>query len=122
MRAVKGKDTAPEMTVRRLAHRLGYRYRLHRSDLPGKPDMAFPARRKVVLIHGCFWHGHNCSRGSRMPKSNAAYWRAKIGRNLERDKTNAARLKSGGWDVLVIWECQLRSEARTTSRLRRFLI
>jgi DNA mismatch endonuclease (patch repair protein) len=121
MRAVKGKDTAPEMAVRRLAHRMGYRYSLHRSDLPGKPDLTFPARRKVIFVHGCFWHGHDCPRGGRLPKENAEYWRAKIGRNRSRDAASVSKLKADGWKVLIIWECQLRSEARVASRLRRFL-
>jgi len=121
MRAVKGKDTAPEMAVRRLAHRMGYRYSLHRCDLPGKPDMTFPARRKVIFVHGCFWHGHDCPRGGRLPKENAEYWRAKIGRNRSRDAASVSKLKVDGWKVLIIWECQLRSEARVASRLRRFL-
>ncbi len=121
MRAVKGKDTAPEMVVRRLAHRMGYRYSLHRSDLPGKPDMTFPARGKIIFVHGCFWHGHGCPRGARMPKENAEYWRTKISRNRARDAVNLLKLKADGWKVMIIWECQLRSGAQITSRLRRFL-
>jgi DNA mismatch endonuclease, patch repair protein len=85
MRAVKGSDTAPEMMVRSLAHRMGYRFRLHRKDLPGKPDIVFPKLCKVVFVNGCFWHGHNCARGARAPKANAEYWRTKITRNSLRD-------------------------------------
>jgi DNA mismatch endonuclease (patch repair protein) len=96
MRAVKGKDTKPEMIVRRMAHALGYRYRLHRTDLPGSPDLVFAGRQKVIFVHGCFWHGHDCARGSRQPKTNAEYWRAKIARNVTRDAANAAR-RSTPW-------------------------
>src|SRR5215204_659207 len=105
MRAVKSRDTAPEMTVRRLLHAMGYRYRLHVAGLPGKPDIVFPSRRKAAFVHGCFWHGHDCSRGARRPKSNEAYWSAKIGRNMVRDEENFARLQAAGWAVLVVWEC-----------------
>ena len=86
MRAVRGKDTRPELRVRRLLHRLGYRYRLHVAGLPGKPDLVFPARARVIFVHGCFWHGHDCLRGARPPRANAAYWTAKIARNVERDR------------------------------------
>ena len=99
MRAVKGKDTKPEMIVRRLAHALGYRFRLHRKDLPGKPDLVFPGRRKVIFVHGCFWHGHECARGSRQPKQNAEYWRNKIARNVERDADNLQALERLGWQL-----------------------
>ena len=84
MRAVKGRDTKPEMAVRRLLHRMGYRYRLHRKELPGRPDIVFGSRRKVIFVHGCFWHGHSCKRGNRLPKTNAEYWQTKIARNVER--------------------------------------
>jgi DNA mismatch endonuclease (patch repair protein) len=106
MRAVKSGDTAPERAVRRLAHRLGYRYRLHRSDLPGKPDLVFPSRRKVVLVHGCFWHQHTCRRGNRRPATNRTYWDQKLDRNKRRDRRVRSQLRRGGWDVLVVWECQ----------------
>jgi DNA mismatch endonuclease (patch repair protein) len=121
MRAVKGKDTGPELLVRRLLHGNGYRYRLHRADLPGKPDLTFPARRCVVFIHGCFWHGHDCKRGAREPKSNVAYWRAKIARNRERDGKNRRALKQLGWRSLVLWECELKNEDAVLKRLQRFL-
>ena len=121
MRAVKGKDTKPEMTVRRLAHALGYRFRLHRKDLPGKPDLVFPGRNKVIFVHGCFWHGHNCARGSRQPKQNADYWRAKIGRNVERDAASLQALKAQGWQALVIWECEMKDRATLADRLKAFL-
>jgi DNA mismatch endonuclease (patch repair protein) len=120
MRAVKSRDTKPEMVVRRLAHRLGYRHRLHRPDLPGKPDLTFPSRRKVVFMHGCFWHGHNCARGARVPKNNRDYWTAKIARNKARDTKNCDRLRAMGWSVLTVWECQTK-DAGLEPRLRAFL-
>lgn len=121
MRAVKGRDTAPEMLVRQLAHGLGYRYRLHRADLPGKPDLVFPARRKIIFVHGCFWHGHDCRRGSRAPKENAAYWRKKISGNKERDHANIKKLTALAWRCLVIWECELKQPALVRRVLSRFL-
>jgi len=108
MRAVKSRDTTPEMIVRRLVHSMGYRYRLHRKDLPGKPDLTFQSRRKVIFVHGCFWHGHECKRGTRVPKTNREYWEAKIARNRERDIQHYEELSLVGWDVFVIWECQLK--------------
>ncbi len=121
MRAVKSGDTAPEMAVRSLAHGLGYRFRLRRKDLPGKPDLVFPRLARVVFVHGCFWHGHDCARGAREPKANAEYWRAKIGRNRLRDEANLERLAELGWRALVIWECELKDSARVRRRLARFL-
>lgn len=121
MRAVKGRDTKPEMIVRRVAHALGYRFRLHRNDLPGSPDLVFPARRKAIFVHGCFWHGHDCARGSRKPKTNAAYWSAKIARNVARDARALADLETLGWDALVLWECELRPPETLTARLVRHL-
>jgi len=121
MQAVKSKDTGPELTVRRLAHRLGYRFRLHRQDLPGKPDLTFPRLRKVLFVHGCFWHGHDCARGCRVPKMNTDYWRTKIARNRARDATNAAALRTKGWIVGVIWECQLKEPACAQRILSNFL-
>lgn len=121
MRAVKGADTAPEMMVRRVAHELGYRFRLHRADLPGKPDLVFPRLRKVVFVHGCFWHGHDCARGARPPKANAEYWRLKISRNSLRDAGHMAALRDKGWRAAVIWECELKEPWRVRRRLARFL-
>ena len=121
MRAVKSRDTAPEMTVRRLVHSMGYRYRLHRKDLPGQPDLAFQRRRKVIFIHGCFWHGHECKRGARVPKTNREYWETKIARNRERDSQHDEELRRDGWRVLVIWECQIQEPAAVIDRIRRFL-
>ena len=121
MRAVKSKDTAPELFVRRLLHSKGYRYRLHRSDLPGCPDLVFPGRKKVLLINGCFWHGHDCVRGARVPKTNTDYWTKKVARNRARDLANANALAREGWKVLTVWECELGSESALTKRLVRFL-
>jgi DNA mismatch endonuclease (patch repair protein) len=121
MRAVKGSDTGPEMTVRRLVHGMGYRFRLHRKDLPGKPDLVFPKLHKVVFVNGCFWHGHDCARGARAPKANAEYWRTKITRNGIRDAANIAALQAKGWRSAVIWECELHKPARVRVRLARFL-
>ena len=120
MRAVKSEDTGPEMEVRRMVHRLGYRYRLHRRDLPGCPDLVFVSRKKVIFIHGCFWHGHDCARGARIPKTNTAYWTGKIGRNQARDAKAVDLLRAAGWDVLVVWECELRLP-KLPNRLRSFI-
>lgn len=118
MRRVKGKDTAPELMVRRLLTRMGLRYRLHRADLPGKPDIAMPGRKLAIFVHGCFWHGHDCARGARVPKANRPYWEAKIGRNRARDIEHRAALEAKGWRVLTLWECELKDEARVEERLR----
>jgi DNA mismatch endonuclease (patch repair protein) len=121
MARVKSADTRPEMIVRRTAHALGYRYRLHRKDLPGKPDLVFAGRRKVIFVHGCFWHGHDCARGARQPKQNAEYWRAKIARNRTRDAAACKALNETGWTVLTVWECELKDRNALAARLRRFL-
>ena len=121
MRAVKGKNTGTEMTVRRIVHRMGFRYRLHRKDLPGKPDLVFGPRRKVIFVHGCFWHGHTCKRGDRIPKENRRYWTKKITRNKERDKEHVSTLKAKGWKVLVIWECETKDIERLGKRVRAYL-
>ena len=121
MQAVKSRDTKPEMIVRRLIHKEGYRYRLHRHDLPGKPDLTFPQLKKIIFVHGCFWHGHDCKRGAREPKTNVEYWRQKINRNKERDTKEQDALQSMGWDVLVIWECQLKDSNTLKERIIRFL-
>lgn len=120
MRAVRSADTKPEMKVRRLLFAMGYRYRLHRRDLPGAPDIVFAGRRKIIFIHGCFWHGHDCARGARQPKTNAVYWSEKIARNKARDGKNIQTLQSKGWSVLILWECLLRS-SDLDQELRRFL-
>jgi DNA mismatch endonuclease (patch repair protein) len=105
MRAVRRQHTTPELVVRRLLHAAGYRYRLHDSRLPGSPDLVFSRRRKVIFVHGCFWHGHDC-RSSLNPKSRVDYWDAKIARNRARDQKNAERLQKDGWGVLCVWECE----------------
>lgn len=123
MRAVKSKNTRPEMLVRSLLHRAGYRFRLHRNDLPGRPDIIFPGRRKIIFVHGCFWHSHSdpaCTR-ARVPKSRADYWIAKLESNAKRDRETAAALEGAGWKSLVIWECELRDLEAVLSRLRAFL-
>ncbi|MBP6726816.1 MAG: DNA mismatch endonuclease Vsr, partial [Thauera sp.] len=112
----------PEITVRQLVRELGYTgYRLHRRDLPGKPDIAFLGRRIAIFVHGCFWHGHNCKEGVRRPKSNSAYWLPKIDSNARRDAAHVADLVTEGWSVLTVWECELRTVEELTARLGRFL-
>ena len=112
MARVKSKDTTPELKVRAALWRAGLRYRLHRADLPGKPDLTFVSRRAVVFVHGCFWHGHDCPRGARMPKDNADYWRRKIDRNRARDQQAVTALTALGWRVLTVWECEIKDPAR----------
>ena len=121
MRRVKGRDTAPELAVRRLLWSLGARYRLHRADLAGKPDIVLPSRRLAVFVHGCFWHGHDCRRGARAPKANRDYWLAKIAGNRARDASVRDRLAHAGWRVEVVWECELRDLPRLRTRLERLL-
>lgn len=121
MRAVKARDTKPELLVRRAAHGLGYRFRLHGKHLPGSPDLTFPSRKKVIFVHGCFWHGHDCARGARVPKANADYWRAKIARNMARDARALGLLAELGWEALVLWECELKPQAALLERLVAFL-
>lgn len=121
MRAVKARDTKPELTVRRILHKMGYRYRLHRSDLPGKPDIVFGPRRKVIFVHGCFWHGHNCKRGARMPATNVKYWKTKIAHNVERYSRQLDKLAAKGWSALTLWECELKHEEQIKKRLVSFL-
>lgn len=116
MRAVKSKNTAPELEVRRFVHSLGFRFRLHRSDLPGSPDLAFPKLKIALFVDGCFWHSHSCARGARKPKSNAEYWHSKIMRNVERDRENGEKLHSLGWKVLRLWECDLQQHPEATRR------
>ena len=108
MRAVKGKNTAPEIALRKALFKRGFRYRLNVADLPGKPDLVFPRYRAIIFVHGCFWHGHDCARGARPPKTNADYWRAKIARNVKRDHAAIDALQRDGWRVYVSWECDLK--------------
>ena len=118
MARVRSRDTGPEKAVRRLLTGLGVRYRLHRKELPGSPDLVMSGRRLVVFVHGCFWHGHDCARGARAPKANGDYWRAKLARNRARDARNQADLTAAGWRVETVWECELRDLAALTTRLR----
>ncbi len=120
MQAVRGKDTGPEWTVRRLLHGLGYRYRLHRKDLPGKPDLVFPDRKKAIFVHGCFWHAHGCRYGQ-PPKSRLDYWLPKLEQNKKRDAEKRAQLEALGWKVLTVWQCEIRDIEALTTALRAFL-
>jgi DNA mismatch endonuclease (patch repair protein) len=121
MRRIRSKDTSPEMTVRRLVHQMGYRYRLHVRILPGCPDMVFPRLRKIIQVFGCYWHPHGSCRRSHRPKSRLDYWIPKLEGNRERDKENARRLRRQGWRVLVIRECQLSDQTALAGKLARFL-
>ena len=118
MRRVKSRDTGPELAVRRLLWRAGYRYRLNDRSLPGRPDIVMAGRRAVIFVHGCFWHGHDCPRGARQPKANADYWAAKIERNRSRDAAAVEALARAGWRSLTVWECELRTPDDTVLRLR----
>jgi DNA mismatch endonuclease (patch repair protein) len=126
MARIRSKDTAPEMAVRRLVHSLGFRYRLHRKDLPGKPDIVFGPTRKIIEVRGCYWHAHlrydpHCWEARSAAKSNTAYWGPKMDRNVARDAENLSKLEATGWQVLIIWECQLRDEDRMKARIINFL-
>ncbi len=121
MRAVKSHDTGPERVVRKLVHPLAPGYRLHRRDIPGRPDIAWIGAKRAIFVHGCFWHGHDCARGARVPKTNRAYWLAKIARNAARDAAHRKALRKLGWRVLTVWECDLRRPAALRRRLGRFL-
>lgn len=120
MSRIKSKDTKPEMVVRRMLRSMGYGYTLHGKGLPGKPDIVFKGRRKVVLVNGCFWHQHDC-RPSRQPKTNAEFWNAKLRRNVERDLENKVKMKDMGWKTKVIWECELKNPRTVELKLSRFL-
>lgn len=120
MQSVRARNTGPEIAVRSLLHKLGYRFRLHRKDLPGTPDIVFPSREKAVFVHGCFWHGHDCSKG-KLPKSRTDYWGAKITRNRERDSEVESRMNQIGWTVLTVWQCELRDADALTKKLTEFL-
>ena len=121
MRAVKGKNTKPEITLRKALFARGFRYRLNVKDLPGKPDLVFPKYRAAIFVNGCFWHGHDCKRGARTPKTNRDYWIAKIARNQERDKAALSALAELGWRTLTIWECELRDLEDAATRAEAFL-
>jgi len=121
MQAVRGRNTEPELYVRRTLHNMGYRFRLQQKNLPGTPDVVLPRHRKIVLVHGCFWHGHGGCKRAKLPINNADTWREKIRLNKERDQRNIADLRELGWDVLVIWECETRDLVLLESLLRRFM-
>jgi DNA mismatch endonuclease (patch repair protein) len=121
MRRIRKTNTKPELTVRRAARRMGYRFRLHRRDLPGTPDLVFPSCRKIIQVHGCFWHQHSRCRLARIPKSRPDYWLPKLRRNTERDAVTEALLSAQGWEVLIIWECEVADEAKLETTLRSFL-
>jgi DNA mismatch endonuclease (patch repair protein) len=121
MSRIRSFDTRPEMQIRRLLHGLGYRYVLHRRDLPGVPDLVFPSRRKIVFIQGCFWHQHTGCIDGRIPKSRISYWKPKLHRNVERDRLNASKLRRAGWKVMSVWECDAAKPDTVRKRLTRFL-
>ncbi len=123
MAAIKSTGMKPEMTVRRLVHRMGYRYRLHRHDLPGRPDMVFPGRHKIIQINGCFWHQHEAPscKIAHVPRSNSDYWKPKLERTKKRDRDNIANLNELGWKVLVVWECQVKDQDAISSQIEQFL-
>ncbi|MBB3941355.1 DNA mismatch endonuclease (patch repair protein) [Novosphingobium fluoreni] len=123
MALIRGRDTKPEIIVRRMLHAMGYRYRLHAKDLPGRPDIVFRSRRKAILVHGCFWHRHPdpACKLARMPKSRVQFWERKLEGNRERDAANEARLKEMGWKVLTVWECELRDLEQLGNKLSRFI-
>ncbi|MGA3136025.1 MAG: DNA mismatch endonuclease Vsr [Terracidiphilus sp.] len=121
MRRIRSKGMAPELFVRRLVHSMGYRYRLHSPKLPGKPDLVFPARKKIIEVRGCFWHQHRGCVDSHIPKSRIEYWVPKLQRNKQRDSENLRKLRKLGWDVLLIWECNVRKQDGLSAQVRNFL-
>ena len=123
MSRIRGKDRKPEMIVRSLVHQMGFRFRLHRKDLPGKPDLVLPKHQKVIFVHGCFWHMHRCRYGRVVPKTNTEFWQTKRTSNVERDRKNMRKLRRAGWQTLVIWECWTRDiENKVLPRLEDFLL
>jgi DNA mismatch endonuclease, patch repair protein len=121
MSRIRGKDTKPEMAVRRLVHGLGFRYRLHDRTLPGSPDLVLPRHQKIIFVHGCFWHMHACRYGAVRPRTNAEFWQNKRLSNVLRDKRNMRELKKAGWKILVVWECWLKTPTTLEKRIRAFL-
>ena len=122
MSRIRGRDTKPELIVRSIVHQLGARFRLHRKDLPGKPDLVLPGRRQIIFVHGCFWHMHRCRCGRVVPKTNAEFWQTKREGTVQRDRRNRRALQKDGWDVLTVWECWTRDpEQRLIPRLEEFL-
>jgi len=121
MAAVRSRDTTPEKFVRSLIHRLGYRFRLHCKDLPGRPDIVLPRHRAVVFVHGCFWHAHRCKAGDRLPATNTEFWRNKRNQNVIRDRTAIGRLRRFGWRVLIVWECETKNAVTIADKVKRLL-
>lgn len=121
MAAIRGKNTKPEVTIRSLVHRLGFRFRLHDTRLPGKPDLVFRGRRAAIFVHGCYWHSHVCRRGRSEPVTNAKFWQAKRAKTQDRDVKSVSALRKSGWKVLTVWECELKDLNRVTRRLSKFL-
>ncbi|MBD9358314.1 very short patch repair endonuclease [Methylomonas albis] len=121
MGSISGKNTKPELIIRKLLFSLGYRYRLHYSNLPGKPDLVFPGKRKVIFIHGCFWHRHDCSKGNSMPTNNSEFWQKKLSDNVIRDSKNSNDLKKLGWEVFVVWTCELKNVELLAIKLNLYL-
>ena len=121
MSRIRSKDTGPELMVRKLVYSMGYRYRLHERALPGTPDLVFRGKKKVIFVHGCFWHRHKCARGMQVPKSRVEYWSQKLERNRQRDVQNKHSLRDMGWEVLTVWQCQLKDLESLEKKIRRFL-
>lgn len=121
MAGIKGKDTKPELVVRKLVHGMGFRYRLHRKDLPGSPDLVFPRLKKVIFVHGCFWHRHPGCRFAYTPKSNTRFWQDKLEGNVRRDALASAALDALGWEVLIVWECEVSDLSALTRKVNLFL-
>ena len=117
MRRIKGTDTQPELIVRRMLHRAGFRYRLHVKTLPGKPDLVLPRYKTVIFVHGCFWHGHTACKGGHRPKSNTGYWNQKIERNVQRGAIHIQELRNSGWKCIIVWECEIKNKANLEQRL-----
>ena len=118
---IRAKNTSPEMAVRRLVHGMGFRYRLHVAALPGKPDLVFPRLRKIIQVHGCFWHRHRGCIDSHIPKTRVEYWKPKLARNQKRDRANEKALRRQGWEVLIIWQCEVNAAALLSERMAEFL-
>jgi DNA mismatch endonuclease, patch repair protein len=122
MRNIRGQNTSPELAVRKLCREIGFSgYRIHRKELPGKPDIVWLGRKQAIFVHGCFWHGHDCSEGIRKPKSNRSYWIPKIERNQQRDAESISNLRAAGWNVFIIWECEITEQRHLSQRLLKFL-
>lgn len=121
MSKIRAKNTQPELTVRQIAHKLGFRFRLHKTDLPGKPDITFPKLKKIILVHGCYWHRHSGCKKSYIPKSNIDFWQKKFFTNMVRDQETVKKLESAGWEVLIIWECETKNLENLSTTIKSFL-